>query len=181
MAANSKSLYLVGGAVVVFGLLLAYGWFVARSPKEGPRENPAAQAPKTGQAPPAPPEKPEAKDPGERILEGAERAFKTGFYGTAFKFYKDYDLRYAGSPGYAGNAPRVWELMRTSNTMSDKPEPDLDAWLEARRRLHEEWQKLPAGDGEETRAALKKHLESLPPLDGRKLLLEERLAGAEKK
>ena len=169
MAVKSKSLYVVAGAVAVFAALLAYGWFVVRSPKDGPRENPAANAPK---GPPPPPPAAAPKDPGERILDGADGAFKAGFYETALKFYLDYDLRYAGSDAYADRAPRIWEMIRTTATMSGKAELAPPGYVEERKRLHEEWLKLPAGPGDE----VKKYLESLPPKDGRRAPLEERFA-----
>lgn len=169
MAMQSKSLYLVVGAVAVFAALGAYFWFVARSPKDGPRENPAAQAPK---GPPAPAPASAPKDPGERILDGADGAFKAGYYETALKFYLDYDLRYAGSASYAERAPRIWEQIRTSATMSGKGELAPPGYVEERKRLHEEWQTLPAGAGDEVR----KYLDSLPPKDGRRAPLEERFA-----
>jgi len=170
MAIRSKSIYLVLGAAVVFGAVAVYFWVVVRSSREQtPKPNPAAQVPK---GPPEPPPAAAPKDPGERILDGADGAFKAGYYETALMFYKDYDLRYAGSASYADRAPRIWELIRTSSTMSGKPDPALPAYLEERKRLHEEWQKLPAGAGDEVR----KYLEALPPKDGRRAPLEERFA-----
>lgn len=148
-AVRSKSIYLVFGTAAVFSVLLAYGWFVARASRGVTAE------PK----PPAP----VPEDPGAQILEGADRAFKAGAYGVALMMYKDYELRYAGSPGYASNAPRVWELMRTSSTMSDEPDPALPGYLDERKRLQEAWLKLPAGDRAD-------FLASLPTLDGRKRL-----------
>src|SRR4051812_217634 len=89
------------GALVFFGLLV--WWAVARSKSvessivQDPIEPLAVPAP--SKLPPSPSPSveapPVAKDPGEKILEGADRAFQTGYYETALMFYKDFELRYA--------------------------------------------------------------------------------------
>jgi len=121
---------------------------------------------------------PPTSDPGQKILEGADGAFKVGQYPTALKFYKDFELRYAGSEVYDRNITQVWGRIHSSNAMSpkDKQEPDLQAYLEARRKLADEWKKLKpltaAPPTAESKAEVEKFLQSLPPTDGRRKIID---------
>src|SRR6185503_12871301 len=77
---------------------------------------------------------PPTNDPGQKILDGADGAFRAEMYPTALKFYKDFELRYAGTETYDRNLTRLWERIHSSHAMSpkDKQEPDLPAYLETR-------------------------------------------------
>jgi hypothetical protein len=130
-----------------------------------PRE---AVAPKPSvQAPPPP------TDPGQKILDGADGAFRTEMYPTALKFYKDFELRYAGTEVYDRNLTRLWERIHSSHALSskDKQDPDLPAYLESRRKLADEWKKLQPL-AESSRAEVEKFLEKLPPQDGRRKIID---------
>jgi hypothetical protein len=168
------------GALVFFGLLV--WWAVARSksveslvvqdpiePPVVPAKIPSAPSPSV-EAPPV------AKDPGEKILEGADRAFQTGYYETALMFYKDFELRYAGTETYDRHAIRVYERIHTSGASMVKKDETLPAYLDARRKAAEEWKRLkpqlaaPATDA--GRAELKKYEDALPPRDGRRAIID---------
>jgi hypothetical protein len=179
------------GIVVILGILLYWvstktkittDSSSSREPK--PEEKPPQTVPKTHseskkeavdvQEPP--------KDPGAKILEGADRAFKTGYFETALVFYKDFELRYAGSDTYDQNSIRVFERIHTASASSEKRDPDLPKYLDTRRRLHEEWKRLKAlvtsQSATAAKAELEKFLGSLPPKDGRRPIVEGWLAPA---
>ena len=116
---------------------------------------------------------PPTNDPGQKILDGADGAFRAEMYPTALKFYKDFELRYAGTEVYDRNLTRLWERIHSSHALSskDKQDPDLPAYLESRRKLADEWKKLqPLSDS--SRAEVEKFLEKLPPQDGRRKIID---------
>jgi len=179
------------GVVVILGILLY--WVSTKSKmstelsayrERKPEEKPVPTAPKTAvgpkkddveaQAPPT--------DPGAKILEGADRAFKTGYFETALMFYKDFELRYAGSDTYDQNSIRVFERIHTSAASSEKKDPEIPQYLDTRRKLYEEWKRLKALVASRSAAAVKEELQkfsgSLPPKDGRKAIIEAWLAPA---
>jgi hypothetical protein len=185
------------GTVVVFGLLV--WWAIAKSKAAEPRipgpdepisavkPAPVPQGTKIRSAPsPSVEAPPPARDPGEKIIEGADRAFDTGFYETALMFYKDFELRYAGTPIYDLNALRVFERIHTSGAKMPKKDETLPAYLDARRKAADEWKRLQplmaSAPTDASRAELRKYLDSLPPRDGRRTLIETWLspAGGEK-
>lgn len=175
-------------ALVVFGLLVY--WAVARSKAEeaaAPRDSadPAldgkpiasAEAPKLKPAPsPSVEAPPVAKDPGEKILEGADRAFQTGYFETALMFYKDFELRYAGTETYDRNSMRVFERIHTSGASMKKKDETLPAYLDSRRKATEEWKRLKpllaAAPTDQSRVDLKKYEDALPPRDGRRAVID---------
>lgn len=166
-------------AVLVIGILV---YWVSRKKEPqkdsgGPVVDPAprrevAPARPADQAPPAP------MDPGQKILEGADGAFRAEMYPTALKFYKDFELRYAGTEVYDRNLTRLWERIHSSNALTpkDKQDPELPAYLDARRKLADEWKKLkPLTDAPptpESRAEVEKYLEKLPAQDGRRKAID---------
>lgn len=168
------------GALVLFGLLV--WWAVARSKAaespivQDPIEPPVAPAKIQPAASPSVEAPPVAKDPGEKILEGADRAFQTGYYETALLFYKDFELRYAGTETYDRHAIRVYERIHTSGASMKKKDETLPAYLDSRRKAAEEWKRLKpqlaAAPTDAGRAELKKYEESLPPRDGRRALID---------
>jgi hypothetical protein len=184
------------GTMVLFGLLV--WWAIARSksrepniagpddlqfssdtgPKPAPKLKPAASP--SVEAPPP------AKDPGEKILEGADRAYETEYYETALKVYKDFELRYAGSETYDRHAIRIFERIHTSAAKMNKKDETLPAYLDARRKAADEWKRLKpflaSAPTDSSRAELRKYMESLPPLDGRRTIIGDWLAstGGEK-
>ncbi|HVR86739.1 MAG TPA: hypothetical protein VMU54_20620 [Planctomycetota bacterium] len=125
---------------------------------------------------------PPAKDPGEKILEGADRAYDTGFYETALMFYKDFELRYAGSETCDRNALRVFERIHTSGAKMPKKDETLSAYLDARRKAADEWKRLkpllatPPTDP--SRAELVKYRDGLPPRDGRRAPIDAWLSSS---
>lgn len=185
------------GTMVLFGLLV--WWAIARSKAAEPRipgPNEPVEAVKPAPAPtgapvgtkirsaPSPTAEapPPAKDPGEKILEGADRAYDTAYYETALMFYKDFELRYAGTETYEKNALRVFERIHTSAAKMPKKDDTIPAYLDARRKAADEWKRLkplmasaPTG---QTRAELEKFLGGLPPRDGRRAPIESWLAPA---
>ena len=176
---------IVLGALVILGVLL---YLVSvRSRPRGPVAGPAeAEAPRAQASPAAAPaassrpiEAPAAsRSPGDKILEGADGAFGSGMFPTALMFYKDFELRYAGTEVYDRNILRVWTRIHTSNASSDKEkqDPALGSYLETRRKLTDEWNRLrpllaqPATD--DSRAKLEKYEEALPPQDGRRKVID---------
>jgi hypothetical protein len=168
------------GTMVVFGLLV--WWVVARAksqesrvPLEGadPSSKPLI-APRTKiQASAAPPVEapPPASNPGEKILEGADKAYETEFFETALMFYKDFELRYAGSETYDRHQIRVFERIHTSAARMPKKDEALPAYLDARRKAADEWKRLKpltaSPPTEHSRAELKKFRDGLPAKDGR--------------
>lgn len=175
------------GTIVLFGLLV--WWAVAKSKADlpkiaGPNEpieevKPAPipggtpQGTKIRSAPsPSVEAPPPAKDPGEKILEGADRAFDTGFYETALMFYRDFELRYAGTETYERNAIRVFERIHTSGAKMPKKDDTLPAYLAERRKAADDWKRLKplmaAAPNDQSRAELRKFLDGLPPKDGRR-------------
>jgi hypothetical protein len=185
------------GTMVLFGLLV--WWAVARSraaePKiPGPNEPIEAVKPvpmgtgaavgtkiRSAQSPSAE-APPPAKDPGEKILEGADRAYDTAFYETALMFYKDFELRYAGTETYEKNALRVFERIHTSAAKMPKKDDSIPAYLDSRRKAADEWKRLKplmaSAPTDQTRAELQKFLDGLPPKDGRRAGVEAWLAPA---
>lgn len=174
------------GALVILGLIL---YFVSIRSREhpptpaagdaGPSEKGAqARLPSRVEAPPV------ARDPGEKILEGADGAFASGMYPTALMFYKDFELRYAGTDAYERNVLRVWERMHTSNASIEKAKQDagLGAYLETRRKLSDEWRRLkPALSSPptpESRSQLQAFEQSLPEKDGRRKQIDAWIASA---
>jgi hypothetical protein len=97
-------------------------------------------------------------------------------------FYKDFELRYAGTEVYDRNITRVWERIHTSNASmkKDKQEAELPAYLQSRRKLAEEWKRikplLGGAASAETRAEVLKFQDSLPPPDGRRRVIDAWLA-----
>jgi hypothetical protein len=168
------------GTMVVFGLLV--WWAVARAKSQAP-EVPTEGAGASSSAPAAPGTKipaprspsveapPPAKDPGEKILEGADKAYETEFYETALMFYKDFELRYAGTETYDRHQIRVFERIHTSAAKMAKKDESLPAYLDGRRKAADEWKRLKpltaAAPTEQSRADLKKYRDGLPPRDGR--------------
>jgi hypothetical protein len=180
------------GTVVLFGLLV--WWAIARSrsrepnvagpddlqfqsetgPKPAPKLRPAASP--SIEAPPP------AKDPGEKILEGADRAYDTEYYETALKAYKDFELRYAGSETYDRHAIRVFERIHTSAAKMKKKDETLPAYLDERRKAADGWKRLKpllaASPSDPSRAELRKYMESLPPQDGRRSIIDAWLSSS---
>jgi hypothetical protein len=178
MADRIKILPLVAlGALVLVGLVI---YFVSRKPRDPApdfADHPAA-------APPAPPRvaepPPPSKNPGEKILEGADGAYQKGMYPTALMFYKDFELRYAGTEVYDQNILKVWERIHTCGAKLDRKDEALPAYLEARRKLAEDWKKIKpltaAPATPEAREQARTFEESLPPSDGRRKVLSAWLA-----
>jgi len=172
------------GALVLFGLLV--WWAVARSKSvessivQDPIEPPVAPAKIPSAPSPSVEAPPVAKDPGEKILEGADRAFQTGYYETALMFYKDFELRYAGTETYDRHAIRVYERIHTSGASMKKKDETLPAYLDSRRKAAEEWKRLKpllaAAPTEASRAELKKYEDALPQRDGRRIIIDSWLA-----
>jgi hypothetical protein len=166
--------------LVVLGLLV--WWAVARS-----KEAEQSIRPEPGDAPPAPAKlqpapspsveaPPVAKDPGEKILEGADRAFQTGYFETALMFYKDFELRYAGTPTYDRHAIRIFERIHTSGASMKKKDETLPAYLAARRKAAEDWKRLKpllaAPPTDAGRAEVRAYEDALPQRDGRRALID---------
>ena len=160
------------GVLVFIGVILYLVAVKGRKPDPTPEPPPRPQPKGTVEAPPP------TNDPGAKILEGADGAFKVGQFPTALKFYKDFELRYAGTEVYDRNLNHVWERLHTSNASSpkDKQDPDLAAYLDARRKLADEWKRLKpltdAAPTAESRAEIEKYLNTLPPMDGRRKVID---------
>jgi hypothetical protein len=178
------------GTMVFFGLLV--WWAIAKSKAAGekvagpgdpqfqseapvpvPKLKPAAS--RSVEAPPP------AKDPGEKILEGADRAYDTGYFETALMFYKDFELRYAGTETYDRHSIRVFERIHTSAAKMNKKDELLPAYLDARRKAADAWKRLKPllslSPTDPSRAELKQYLDGLPPKDGRRTLIDAWLSG----
>ena len=179
MAERVKVLPLVVLAVVVIlGVLL---YWVSTRPRET-RPTPDAPPPPPNEKRPSDPQSPPAtapapsNSPGDKILEGADGAFRRGMFETSLKFYKDFELRYAGTEVYDRNITKVWERIHTSNASMAKKDETLPAYLEARRKLADEWKRikplLDAPPGEASREQVRNFAESLPPGDGRLKIIE---------
>jgi hypothetical protein len=135
----------------------------------------------TAPPPPPPSSDSEEKNPGEKILRGADRAYETKYFETALKFYKDFDLRYAGTDTYQAHVPQVWEKMRACDLAMPQRDAGLPAYLEERQKLDVEWWRLRERRLPDAREELRKFLDRLPPGDGRRALVEAQLAsGGEK-
>jgi hypothetical protein len=161
------------GVVVVMGLVLY--WVATR----GGETKPAPEAaPTPVPRPPRVEAPPPTNDPGQKILDGADGAFQNKMYPTALMFYKDFELRYAGTDVYDRNIATVWERIHTSNASSPpaKQEAELPAYLAKRRKLADEWTRLKpllaSPPSEASRPELLKFLEALPPPDGRRRIIE---------
>ena len=158
--------------VVVIGVILYLVSAKGRKPDPAPEPAPRPQPKGAVDAPP------QTNDPGSKILEGADGAFRAGQFPTALKFYKDFELRYAGTEVWERNLNLVWERLHTSNASSpkDKQEPGLAAYIDARRKLADEWKRVkPLVDATpttESRAEVEKFLNSLPPMDGRRKIID---------
>jgi hypothetical protein len=137
--------------------------------KPEPRERPAGPKGSVEAPPPS-------NDPGQKILEGADNAFKNGWFDAALKFYKDFELRYAGTEVYDRNITKVWERIHTSGASMPKKDETLPAYLDSRRKLADEWKRikplLGAAPTAESKAELQKFFNALPPADGRLKLIE---------
>jgi hypothetical protein len=189
------------GTIVLFGFLV--WWAVAKSkadlpkiagpnePIEGVKPVPIPAGTPQGTkiraaASPSVEAPPPAKDPGEKILEGADRAFDSGFFETALMFYKDFEVWYAGTETYERNAIRVFERIHTSGAKMAKKDDTLSAYLEARRKAGDDWKRLKplmaAPPDDRSRAELRKFVDGLPPKDGRRALVDAWLSpgGGEK-
>lgn len=175
MADRIRIFPLVALAVVVaMGLLL---YWVATRPRET-KPDPAPEAPR----PPAPratiEAPPPTDDPGQKILDGADGAYRREMFPTALMFYKDFELRYAGTDVYDRNETLLWERIHTSNAKCppQQQEADLPVYLEKRRKLAEEWKRLKASTifppTPESKAAFQKFFDSLPPMDGRRKVID---------
>jgi len=161
-------------AVIVLLLGLVLYWVSSR-PREtkdtpgNPLPPPQRPAPPSTKPPVQAP--PPAKDPGEKILEGADNAFQNGWFDAALKFYKDFELRYAGTEVYDRHISRIWERIHTSGASMPKKDESLPAYLELRRKLAGEWKRikplLDAPPTAESKAEVRKYFDSLPPGDGR--------------
>jgi hypothetical protein len=167
--------------LVVFGLLiwwaLAKSKAAERSIVQDPIEPPPVVPAKIQAAPsPSVEAPPAAKDPGEKILEGADRAYQTGYFETALMFYKDFELRYAGTETYDRHAMRVFERIHTSGGKMPKKDETLPAYIDGRRKAAEEWKRLKpliaAPPTDASRAELRKYEDALPPRDGRCALID---------
>jgi len=177
MAERVKVLPLVVLAVVVIlGVLL---YWVSTRPRETRQTPGAPPLPPNENRPSAPPNSSgpaPSNSPGDKILEGADGAFRKGMFETSLKFYKDFELRYAGTEVYDRNITKVWERIHTSNASMAKKDETLPAYLETRRKLADEWKRikplLDAPPGEESKAQVQKFAEILPPGDGRLKIIE---------
>jgi hypothetical protein len=184
MADRIKILPIVAlGAFALVGLVVYLVSRKSRDPEARPSEGPAATvSPPAPSAPaPAAPRKaadppPASKNPGEKILEGADGAYQKGMFPTALKFYKDFELRYAGTEVYDQNILKVWERIHTCGAKLDPKDDTLPAYLEERRKLADRWKAIkPLLAGEstsETRDQVRRFEEALPPTDGRRKLIE---------
>jgi hypothetical protein len=180
MANRIRAFPIVVLTAVLIVALVIYLVSRKREPQRDVEGNPVDAAPRrdvvsakpTVQAPPP------TNDPGQKILEGADGAFRVGQFPTALKFYKDFELRYAGTEVYDRNLTRLWERIHSSNASSskEKQEPDLPAYLETRRKLADEWKRLKpltdAAPTPESKAEIEKFLQSLPPQDGRRKIID---------
>jgi len=177
------------GAMLVFGLLV--WWAVSRSTVAEKVQRDFDEKPVPGMAvgtkiQPVPLPKveapPPARDPGEKILEGADGAYDKGMWETSLKFYKDFELWYAGTPTWTKNMIRVFERIHTSGAKMPKQDPELGQYLDARRRAAEDWRGLqPFLAGPPTdvaRLEVTKYLKTLPPKDGRIARIEAWLSPA---
>lgn len=111
----------------------------------------------------------------EKILTGADRAFEKGFIKTALDFYRDFELRYAGSAAYDANVPRIWEQMMLCHEKLGNTDDTLYRFVDQRNKLQVRWLQLKAAPPGPERQAF---LEALPPGDGRRAQLS---SGDEKK
>lgn len=187
MADNIKVFPLaVLGTMVVFGVFV--WWVVARAreqeskvPLEGATNTTVKPAIPQGTKIPAKASAaveapPPTKDPGSKILEGADNAYDTEYWETALKFYKDYELWYAGTEGYDKNQVRVFERIHTSGAKMPKKDETLAAYVDARRKATDEWKRLKpltqSPPTPESRAELKKFRDSLPEKDGRLAIID---------
>ncbi len=173
MADRIKIFPLVALAViVVMGLVLYWVSTRPRETRPDPIPQPAPARTPTVEAPPP------TNDPGQKILDGADGAFRKELFPTALMFYKDFELRYAGTDVYERNETLLWERIHTSNAKCppQQQEADMPVYLEKRRKLADEWKRLKprmaVPPTAEAKAELEKFLESLPPLDGRRKIID---------
>jgi hypothetical protein len=171
MAERVKILpFVVLAVLVILGLLIHW---VSSRPRES-KEPPVPPPPPPGESRPAAPRDAApapSSSPGDKILEGADGAFQKGMFPTSLKFYKDFELRYAGTDVWERNQTKVWERIHTSGASMPQKDDTLQAYLETRRRLADEWKRikplLEAPPGAESKVQVEKFAESLPPGDGR--------------
>lgn len=173
MADRIKIFPLVALAVVgVMGLVL---YWVSTRPRET-KPDPVVEPPPPPQATVDAP--PPTNDPGQKILDGADGAFQRKMFPTALMFYKDFELRYAGTEVYDRHLTLIWERIHTSNAQSppQQQEADLAVYLDKRRKLADQWRRLKplltVPPTAEAKAELEKFLESLPPMDGRRKIID---------
>lgn len=124
---------------------------------------------------PAPPTLTGLEGAAQKILTGADRAFEKDFIKTALDFYRDFELRYAGSAVYDANVPRIWERMMICHEKLGNTDDTLYRFVDQRNKLQIRWLQLKAAPPGPERQAF---LEALPPGDGRRALLS---SGDEKK
>jgi hypothetical protein len=174
---------IVLGALVILGIVIYFvavrnrapaGREVEGGPVEPTAGKPAPPPQASGKAPFEPPAP--SKNPGEKILEGADGAYRNGMFPTALMFYKDFELRYAGTEVYDQNITRVWERIHTCGAKLPKKDEGLPEYLESRRKLADEWRKikpLTAAEGTaEAREQVRRFGDSLPPQDGRRKVID---------
>lgn len=165
--------WIVYGAAGVVGLLLLMGLglvMTLRPEEPGPQTGEPRREfifPDTG-----------TKGPGEKILQGADQAFETKYFPTALKFYRDFDLRYAGTEAYEAQSSRVWDRMIASDRLSPERDPTLPEYVQARRGLQEEWKRLAARPRGGAREDLRTYAAKLPSGDGRRSIIEGWLSEA---
>lgn len=170
MPDSSKSKFLVLGAGVLVALLLLGGLVYVVTLKGEASPFDAAYPPGT-LAP-----DPDDKNPGEKILTGADRAYRAKYFETAVKFYRDFELRYAGTEIFDAHIPEVWDKITACDAAMPKRDETLPAYLEQRKKLDAEWRLLRARPDAEAKEDLRKFLGRLPEGDGRRALVEARLA-----
>jgi hypothetical protein len=177
MAERVKILPLVVlAALAVLGALL---YWVSTRPRES-KQTPVPAPPPPGDPRPAPrdpvPAPPPSGSPGDKILEGADRAYQKGMFETSLKFYKDFELRYAGTEVYERNITRVWERIHSSGAQMPKKDETLAEYLQTRRKLADDWKRikplLDAPPSAEAKADVQKYADALPEGDGRLKLID---------
>lgn len=176
MRESSRSLLIVVAAGGLVGLLLLGGvvYVLTRKGDDSPFVNPYPQG--------TPPPETQDPNPGEKILQGADRAFHAKYFETALKFYRDFELRYAGTETFDAHIPEVWEKIAVCDASMPKRDETLPGYLEQRKKLDADWRLLRARPAAEAQEELRKFLERLPPQDGRRALVDARLgAGTDKK
>jgi hypothetical protein len=111
----------------------------------------------------------------QRVLAGAERSFERQQHRPALDFYRGFELRYAGTETHAAYAERAWERMQACGAQLGESAEALRAYVEGRRALHVRWRDLSATP---PGPAWEAYLKELPPDDGRRARIQERLSSA---